>query len=55
MTLCIMPANARAVYAPREKPNIHILSFVRSGDSVSPFLREGGRFSMNLQFSIKNS
>lgn len=31
LTLCIMPANARAVYAPREKPKIHILSFVRSG------------------------
>ena len=25
-TLCSIPASARAVYAPREKPNKHILS-----------------------------
>ena len=25
-TLCSIPASARAVYAPREKPNRHILS-----------------------------
>lgn len=52
LTLCIIPANARAVYAPREKPKMHILSFVRSGGRMSL-----GRVpvSLSLQFSIKNS
>ena len=38
-TLWIMPAKARAVYAPREKPKMHILSIARSDDGLNhPFI-----------------
>ena len=36
-----MPARARAVYAPREKPKMHILSIARSDNRLNhPFIED---------------